>query len=130
MKRYLLDTHIILWWAEDSSRLKPRHRALIGDGSNEVLISVVSVWEATIKASQGKLELPGAPLAFFQRLAAQGPFAVLPIMLSHAAEVYSLPQVHTDPFDRLLIAQARSEGLTLVSEDPVFCKYTLPGLIG
>jgi PIN domain nuclease of toxin-antitoxin system len=128
--RYLLDTHVLLWWAENSPKLKPRHRALISDGSREILFSVVSVWEATIKASQGKLALPLPPKAFFQRLAAQGPFEVLPIQLSHAAEVYSLPQVHTDPFDRLLIAQARSEGMTLISEDPVFAKYDLPGLVG
>lgn len=127
--RYLLDTHVLLWWAENSPRLRPRHRALISDGSQEVLFSVVSVWETTIKASQGKLTLPGHPLPFFQRLVDQGPFEVLPIHLSHAVEVYSLPRVHTDPFDRLLIAQARSEGMTLVSEDPVFARYDLPGLV-
>lgn len=93
-----------------------------------------SAWSAfgkqQSKASQGKLHLPGLPLMFFQRLADQGRFEVLPIHLSHAAEVYTLPNVHTDPFDRLLIAQARCEGMTLVSDDPVFKKYDLPGLIG
>ncbi len=130
MKRYLLDTHILLWWADNDKRLKPRHRSIIGIGADQVVFSVVSVWEAAIKASQGKLELPTSPLVFFQRLAELGPFQVLPIQLSHAAEVFALPQVHNDPFDRLLIAQARSEGLTLVSDDPVFTRYDLPGLLG
>jgi PIN domain nuclease of toxin-antitoxin system len=84
----------------------------------------------SIKASQGKLELTQDPLSFFQTLAERYQFLVLPIHLSHAAGVFRLPKVHADPFDRLLIAQSRSEKLTILSEDPVFEKYDLPGLIG
>ena len=130
MTRYLLDTHVILWWAEDNPHLSPRHRKLLEDGSKEIFLSVVSVWEATIKAAQGKLELQAEPRAFFQQVADRYQFTVLPIHLSHAAGVVSLPKVHNDPFDRLLISQCRCENLTLLSEDSVFEKYDLPGLIG
>ena len=106
------------------------HRTLLEDGSNEIILSAVSVWEVAIKASQGKLTLPLKPLAFFQKLVARYNFTVLPIHLSHAAGVFALPKVHSDPFDRLLIAQSRSEDLALMSEDSVFEKYDLPRLIG
>ena len=129
MSRYLLDTHVLLWWAAGDSRLSKRYRDLIGNGSNEIIMSVVSVWEACIKAAQGKLELPREPLAFFQSLAERGRFTVLPVHMSHAALVYSLPRVHADPFYRLLICQARSEKIPLVSDDAIFFKYDLPDLI-
>ena len=130
MSRYLIDTHVALWWADDSERLAPRHRAILEDGANEIVLSSVSVWEVSIKASQGKLTLPLEPLAFFQKMVDRYNFTVLPIHLSHAAGVWSLPKVHADPFDRLLIAQARSEGLPLISENSVFEKYDLPQLVG
>ncbi len=129
MSRYLLDTHILLWWAEGNSRLSGHIRSLIEDGANEAFMSVVSVWEATIKAVQGRLELPREPLSFFQLLAERGRFTVLPIHMSHAALVFTLPRVHGDPFDRLLICQSRSEQMPLVSDDEIFQKYDLPGLI-
>ena len=130
MKRYLLDTHVILWWADDSDRLALRHRMLLEDTANDIYVSTVSVWEASIKAANGKLELPLPPLVFFQKVVERYQFPVLPIHLSHAAGVFSLARVHADPFDRLLISQARSENMILVSEDLVFQKYDLPGLIG
>ncbi|MBT9587032.1 type II toxin-antitoxin system VapC family toxin [bacterium] len=130
MTPYLIDTHVALWWADDSPRLAARHRAILENGSNEIVLSSVSVWEVAIKAAQGKLILPLEPLQFFQKLVERYHFTVLPIHLSHAAGVFSLPKVHADPFDRLLIAQCRSEGLPLVSEDSVFEKYDLPRLVG
>lgn len=129
MKRYLLDTHVALWWADGSPRLTEPMRHAIEEGSNEVWLSVVNVWEASIKASLGKLRLPSEPLVFFQALADRSHLQVLPVHLSHAAAVYSLPKVHADPFDRLLIGQAREEGLTMISDDAVFEKYDLPGLL-
>jgi len=119
----------LLWWDDDSPRLSSSHRAVLEDGSNEVFLSTVSVWEATIKHSQGRLPLPGDPLHFFQKAVEDNGFLVLPVYLKHAAGVHDLPKLHTDPFDRLLIAQARSEGLVILSSDAVFANYDLPGLV-
>ena len=130
MSQYLLDTHILLWWADDSGRLSSICRSLLEDGENQMFVSAVSVWEVSIKVSQRKLSIPLEPLPFFQKLIAENQFNPLPITLTHAAGVFRLPKVHNDPFDRLLISQARLEGLSLVSEDAVFEKYELPGLIG
>lgn len=127
--RYLLDTHIALWWGEGNSRLSSGVRSLIEDGANEILLSVVSAWEASVKTALGKLRLASEPRSFFQALVDRSHFTVLPVHLSHATAVYSLPPVHNDPFDRLLICQARSEGLILISDDAVFKKYDLPGLV-
>lgn len=129
MTRYLLDTHVALWWAQGSPKLSKRARALIEDGSREIHLSVVSVWESSIKAAGGKLQLPAEPLTFFQALVSRSHFTVLPVHLTHAAAVFSLPRVHRDPFDRLLICQARSEDLILISDDQIFGKYDLPGLV-
>lgn len=129
MRGYLLDTHVLLWWADDHPRLAPKIRRLIEDGSQEVWVSAVSCWEASIKAAQGKLQLPLEPQTFFQQVIDKNHFLPLPIHISHAAGVFALPKVHGDPFDRLLIAQARAESLAIISEDAVFQKYDLPGLV-
>ena len=129
MGRYLLDTHVVLWWAEGDAKLSPKHIELLRDETNEIYLSVVSAWEVSIKASQGKLHISQEPLPYFQQIANRCQFTVLPVQLSHAAGVYRLPKVHNDPFDRLLISQARSENLTVLSDDALFTKYDLPGLI-
>lgn len=129
MKGYLADTHVLLWWAADHPSLSERHRQILGDGSNTVFVSAVSVWEVSIKAQTGKLSLPCAPLDFFARLIENAGFQPLPVQFEHAARVYFLPRLHNDPFDRLLISQACCEELCLLSEDEVFGGYELPGLI-
>lgn len=129
MSGYLLDTHVLLWWEDNSPRLSSGQRAVLEEPGNEIVLSAVSVWETAIKAAQGKLVLPREPLSFFQRVVEKNGFTVLPVHLSHAAQVFSLPRVHTDPFDRLLICQARSEGLVVLSSDAIFASYDLPGLI-
>lgn len=129
MKRFLLDTHIVIWWAQDSSRLSEAQRAVISDPANEIYVSAVSVWEASIKSGQGKLTLPTTPLDFFQKVLEHSGFLPLPVQFSHAGAVRELPPIHNDPFDRLLIAQARVEGLSLVSDDGHFRQYELPGLV-
>jgi len=126
---YLLDTHTALWWAAGSPRLSERAKALIKSKDNQIFLSVVSVWEAAIKSALGKMPLPGKPGPFFRALAKRSSFTVLPVHLSHAAGVYSLPQIHRDPFDRLLISQAIAEDFTLISDDQVFQDYSLPGLV-
>ena len=121
--RLLLDTHIFLWWAGEPGRLSARVRALCEDTSNELVLSVVSVWEMQIKLQLGKLRL-GLPLqdliATQQRT---NGLVILPIELAHVLALQGLPGHHNDPFDRLLIAQANVEGVTLLSADSVFSRY-------
>lgn len=124
-----MDTHVALWWAQDDAQLSPQHRGLLESSTGEIYLSVVSCWETSIKAAQGKLRLDREPRKFFQELAAHYDFKVLPVHLSHAGEVFHLPKVHNDPFDRLLIAQCRSEKMVMLSDDAIFEKYELPGLI-
>lgn len=129
MNGFLLDTHTALWWAAGSVRLSKRAKDVIKDQDNQIFLSVVSVWEASIKSALGKMSLPGAPESFFRDLAQRSSFTILPIQLSHAAGVYGLPPIHRDPFDRLLISQAIKEDLILVSSDQVFKNYPVPGLV-
>ena len=129
MRCYLLDTHTALWWAAGSSRLSEPAKDIIKSKDNTIFLSVVSVWEAAIKSALGKMPLPGKPGPFFEALAQRSSFTVLPVHLSHAAGVHSLPPVHRDPFDRLLISQAMVENLVLISDDQVFKDYSLPELV-
>jgi PIN domain nuclease of toxin-antitoxin system len=117
--RLLLDTHAFLWAATEPSMLSERARAAIEASDNEILLSTASVWEMAIKASIGRLSvLTTANLATvvsdqLRQLAC----GVLPVRLDHALRLASLPPVHRDPFDRMLIAQALLDGLTLVTRD-------------
>lgn len=116
--RLLLDTHALIWWVEDSPRLSEAARAAIA--GNEVLVSAASAWEVTTKFRLGKL--PSAERmarAFAAEVAAEG-FLPLPVTLDHAALAGTLDFAHKDPFDRLLIAQARIERLPLVSNETPF----------
>ncbi|MBX3167964.1 MAG: type II toxin-antitoxin system VapC family toxin [Candidatus Eremiobacteraeota bacterium] len=128
MKDFLLDTHVLLWWAEGSKKLSAEHRAIIEDLDSRLWLSVVSVWEATIKSGNGKLDLPGPAKEFFADVASRFGFGVLPIHLSHAAGVGSLPPIHSDPFDRLLLSQAIAEGYVLLSDDASLYRYQVEGL--
>jgi PIN domain nuclease of toxin-antitoxin system len=116
--RLLLDTHAFLWWREDSPRLRDEARGLIGS-AGVVFVSVASAWEAALKVALGKLRLPES---FEAGVIASG-FDKLPIAFSHAEAVATLPRHHDDPFDRMLIAQAIGDRLTLVSHDRRFAPY-------
>ena len=119
----LLDTHTFIWWDSDPSKLSSRVISLCQDRKNILLLSVVSIWEIQIKHQLGKLKL-GLPLArlveIHQRV---NEVKVLPVMLEHVLELENLPTPHGDPFDRLLIAQARTEGAILLSHDSIFEDY-------
>ena len=121
--RLLLDTHAFVWWLTVDERLsRPAHRA-IGDEENDVLISAASAWEITTKYRLGKLpEARAAALDVGAEIAHQG-FEELPITVEEAARAGSLPGPHRDPFDRLLIAQAQSRNLVLVSVEALFDRY-------
>ncbi len=117
--RLLLDTHVLLWWLNNSTELGERARALISDSNNVAYLSAACIWEIRIKQALGKVELP----AKFDSILASESFEELPITVEHAHAVYALPLHHRDPFDRMLIAQAQVEELTILSRDPEFSRY-------
>ncbi len=121
--KLLLDTHTLLWFIAGSASLSAYTRSLIEDAANEKFVSIVSIWETAIKVSIGKMSL-SAPfdVLFPHQLEVNG-FELLPIKVEHTSVVTTLPFHHRDPFDRLLIAQAIEEKLTLLSVDNVFDDY-------
>jgi PIN domain nuclease of toxin-antitoxin system len=123
--RLLLDTHALLWAVSRPAALPAGVRALLEDGGTEVLVSVASTWEIAIKQQLGKLEVEAR--ALLAEIRALG-FGELRISFEHALRVGALPSRHRDPFDRMLVAQALEEGLTLVTRDPAFGLYTAPTL--
>lgn len=114
----LLDTHAFLWWIADDG-LDPRAWIQIADGNNEVVVSAASAWEIAIKRARGKLPFDHD---ITHAISASG-FSQLPITASHAVAAGALPLHHHDPFDRMLLAQAQLEGLTLVTRDPKMQDY-------
>lgn len=124
--RALLDTHTFLWWGADDPKLSTRAREILADDSNELLFSAVSGWEIAIKAALGRLDnVPEDLKAFIYEQISENAFKVLPIHLQHVLGVYSLPQHHRDPFDRLLVVQALAENLPLLSRDSKFAPYSV-----
>lgn len=118
----LLDTHICLWWLDDSPELKPEARRILSNADNIVIVSAVVIWEIRIKQAIGKLAIPPD---FFEVLNNQG-FEFIPITPNDAHAVGDLPLHHRDPFDRMLIAQSLSGGLTILTHDLQFSKYDAP----
>jgi PIN domain nuclease of toxin-antitoxin system len=121
--RALLDTHTFLWWITDDQRLSLRAREIIADGRNDLLFSAASGWEIAIKAGLGRLEVPDNLDRFMTEQLSRNAIQVLPVYLSHALRVYTLPDYHRDPFDRLLVSQAVLEKLALLSADPQIARY-------
>ena len=115
----LLDTHALLWWLGDDPKLGPNARARIEEPANSVYVSAAAAWEIAVKRAAGKLEAPGD---IEEWLADEG-FIELSIQVIHAVAAAELPPHHKDPFDRVMIAQARVEGLTLVARDDEIEKY-------
>ncbi len=120
--RLLLDTHVWLWLATEPERVPPRTRDLVVAGQ-QILWSAVCVWEIATKHASGKLELPAAPREFVRTRSRMAGADSLELTHEHALASGSLPRHHADPFDRLLVAQAQVEGLTLVTGDPKLSAY-------
>jgi PIN domain nuclease of toxin-antitoxin system len=118
LARLLLDTHVFIWWRVDSPRLGRDARAAIAS-ADLVFVSVASAWEAALKIALGKLRLPET----FEAGVLASRFERLPITFAHAEAVASLPHHHRDPFDRMLVVQCLSEGLTLVTHDRRLAAY-------
>lgn len=121
--RLLLDTHAFLWWAGDAPGLTSRARKIIADPQNECFLSLASCWEMAIKASLEKLKLTQPVERFVTEQLHENGFRLLGIELAHVAKVESLPFHHRDPFDRLIVAQALSEKMTIVSADKTLSEY-------
>ena len=123
--KVLLDTHAFLWWINQHERLTAKALDTIGAGRNEIFVSVVNVWEIVIKAKGGRFHLPGDLASFLNGQIAENSFQILPIQMPHALRVYELPDHprHKDPFDRLLVAQALSEDMPVISADGLLDQY-------
>jgi len=121
--RLLLDTHALLWWLADEG-LTDQAREAIADPANLVMLSAASAWEISIKKALGKLSAPDD----LERQVKESGFSSLPISIEHALAAGRLPRHHDDPFDRMLIAQAFAEGLTIVTHDKRFADYNAPTL--
>ena len=121
MKRLLLDTHVLLWWLSDDPQLGASSRQAIANPRNTVYVSAANAWEISIKKSTGKLTAPDDMDAIVE---SEG-FEKLPVTLFHGDQAGSLPELHKDPFDRMLIAQAQSEGLVIVTNDEKIIQYKI-----
>ncbi|EKE05088.1 MAG: PilT protein [uncultured bacterium] len=117
--KYLLDTHIIIWWSENNKRLKPEHKKIIADGNNIIFVSVVSVWEIIIKTKLKKIKLK-TPIDEIIRKCG---FNILDINLDHVLELNKLKNYHNDPFDRMLVSQSIVEKMKLITQDKLVTKY-------
>ncbi len=124
--RLLLDSHVIVWWLDDDDALTPDARSQIAATDNDIFFSAASVWELAIKRASGKLDLNDPE--FPDSLVRLDHFSSLPVNDLHAVRAAALPKHHGDPFDRMLIAQAVSEGLTIVTHDRKFAAYDVPVL--
>lgn len=121
--RVLLDTHVLLWAVGDSGRLPPSSREILENGNNEIFFSAASIWEIAIKAALGREDFQIDPVQILDVMPETG-FTELPVMARHAAEVSRLPAIHKDPFDRMLIAQSRTEPLLLLTDDALLARYS------
>ena len=127
--KLLLDTHVLLWAAEGkigpAGGLSPEASALLADPANDLYFSAASIWEVAIKASLARPDFHADPRLLRRGLLDNG-YTHLPVAAEHAVAVSSLPNRHKDPFDRILIAQAITEGITLITADPVVASYPGP----
>lgn len=123
--KLLLDTHLLLWAAGDPDRLSHAARALIEDPANELIFSAASLWEIASKIGLGRADFH-VDARVLRRCLLDNGYGELPITSEHAVAIDSLPLIHKDPFDRILIAQAMVEGITLLTTDSLVAKYSGP----
>lgn len=123
--KLLLDTHLLLWAAEGSKRVPRNARALMADLENELLFSVASLWEITIKSGLNRADFQVDARVLRRGLIDNG-YGELPILSEHVVAIDALPSIHKDPFDRLLIAQAKVEGIALLTDDVTVARYQGP----
>ena len=120
--RFIIDTHILIWFLEGDLALSTKRRQLVIDGNNNVLVSVASLWEIAIKVSLGKLSLAESIPTIIKKVRTEA-IEILPVLPNHIVQVSTLPFHHKDPFDRMIIAQAMVESIQLMSADDAFSVY-------
>jgi PIN domain nuclease of toxin-antitoxin system len=121
--RVLVDSHTVLWATLDDDRLPPAVRSLVADVRTRVVVSVATTWELMVKALAGRLTLPDAPEAYFRGLIDDFDYDILPVHQRHVDALPELPDIHGDPFDRMLVAQAIVEDLEIVTGDEAIAAY-------
>ncbi|MGH7112780.1 MAG: type II toxin-antitoxin system VapC family toxin [Stellaceae bacterium] len=120
--RLLLDTYVLLWWRDDSPNLSPRAHSAIADSADEILVSAATLWEIIIKRGLGKLRFPDD----LEDVLREESFMLMPIGFQHLRCLETLPFLHKDPFDRVLVAQATIEGAPLITNDNAILGYGAP----
>jgi len=121
----LLDTHVFLWWITDDPQLPAYIKEIISNSDNELFFSAASCWEIAIKSQLGKIKLPEKPDRFISDQLAINTIQGLPIQASHALNVFNLPPLHRDPFDRIIVSQAQLEKLPVITSDPLIKQYKI-----
>jgi len=124
--RVLIDTHVFLWWDRQLRRLSRPLQAALADEANDIFVSAASVWELAIKVGNNKLSMSDPLDVFVSKWTSAYQLNPLPVQNAHALAVVALPPHHKDPFDRLLIAQAMVERMTVVTSDIKLARYTVP----
>ena len=124
--KLLIDSHAIVWWMTDDPRLSPVARQMLGSAKYPRFLSLASLWELSLKVAAGRLQGIGSTIGNLQQAAAKQAIGILPITYEHILRVESLPLHHADPFDRLLVAQALEEGLTILTADRALSRYPAP----
>ena len=122
----LLDTHALIWWLDDDTRLSRAARAAIADPENLVYVSAASAWEMATKVRLGKLRDPDGVVPRLSQVLRDRALTALPVTVDHAVAAGGFSGPHGDPFDRMIIAQSRIEGLPVVTIDPIFTRYAVP----
>jgi len=123
--KVLIDTHTFIWWNTDDPLLSVLAKEIIANGNNEIFLSAASVWEIAIKTAKGRLVLPEPPAKYIPSRMSLYRFQSLPVQITHAVHVFELPSYHSDPFDRMLIAQSQLESLPLITKDEDIRQYDL-----
>jgi PIN domain nuclease of toxin-antitoxin system len=123
--KVMLDTQVLIWWANDVSNISDRVQSIIFDVNNELLVSLVSIWEIQIKVSLGKLSLPRPLADIIATQVSENQIKIMQIDLSHIYTLDLLPLHHRDPFDRIIIAQAINEKISIASIDKAFDAYSI-----
>ncbi|MBA3870362.1 MAG: type II toxin-antitoxin system VapC family toxin [Anaerolineae bacterium] len=128
--RVLLDTHTFIWWDADKKpgRLSPKAFDVLSDSSNSLVVSLATIWEIQIKVQLGKLKLPSPLTDILNQQQQANGIELFPVNVMHILALDTLPHHHRDPFDRILVAQAKVENIPLVSKDSVFTQYSIPVL--
>jgi len=124
--KLLIDSHALVWWMTADARLSATARQLMGSSQHQRFLSLASLWELSLKVAAGRLQGVGSTIGNLRQAAAAQSIVLLPIGYEHILRVETLPLYHADPFDRMLIAQAIEEGLTLLSADRAFSQYQVP----